>query len=183
MTVKIVTDTLSDIPAELAQELGISVVPLNVHFGIESYRDKVDLSTDEFYHKLITGKAFPTTSAPPLGIFVELFTKLAKETDEILAIMVTSKLSATYESALQGKATVKADCQIEVIDSLLAVGSLMLVVIMAAKAAQSGANLEQLSDMVRKAIPRAHTRMAFDTLEYLEEVGALGKHRLFWEAY
>ena len=177
--VKIVTDTLCDIPDQLAHELGISVVPVNLHFGTETYRDKVDISTAEFYQKLSTGDIFPTTSAPPPGVFVELFTKLAKETDEILAIMISSKLSATYESALQAKAMIKANCRIEVIDSLAIIGGQMLLVIMAAQAAQSGANLEQISAMVRKAVPRAHSRMAFDTLEYLKRGGRIGKGQAF----
>lgn len=179
MAVKIVTDTLSDIPPELAQELGISVVPLNVHFGTEAYRDGIDISTEEFYQRLADDKVFPTTSAPPPGVFVELFTKLAEETDEILAIMPSHKFSAIYESALQAKDLVEVDCHIEVIDSLLVIGSELLVVIKAAKAAQSGATLEQLSEMVRKAMLRAHTRMAFDTLEYLRRGGRIGKGQAF----
>lgn len=177
--VKIVTDTLSDIPAELAQELGISVVPLNVHFGIETYRDTVDISTDEFYHRLQTDDVFPTTSAPPPGVFVELFTELAKETDEILAIMTSSKISAICESAIQGKAMVELDCKIEVIDSLLTLAGQMLVVILASKAARDGANLEQISEMVRKAIPRTHVRGALATLEYLRKGGRIGKAQAF----
>lgn len=177
--VKIVTDTVSDIPFYLAQEMGISVVPANVHFGTETYRDNVDLTTEEFYQKLTARQVFPTTSAPSPGVFVELFTKLAKETDAILAIMVSSKLSAIYESAVQGKAMVKADCRIEVIDSTLIIGGEMLLAILAAKAAQAGANLEQISDLVRKAIPRSQLRMAFDTLEYLRRGGRIGKAQAF----
>ena len=179
MTVKIVTDTLADIPDQLAQELGISIVPLNLHFGTETYRDKVEMSTEDFYQRLQTGEIFPTTSAPPPGVFVELFTKLAEETDEILAVMISSKFSAIYESAIQGKAMVEANCRIEVIDSKAAVGGEMLLVNEAARAAQSGANLEQINEMVREAIPRAHTRMAFDTLEYLRRGGRIGKAQAF----
>jgi DegV family protein with EDD domain len=177
--VKIVTDTLCDIPFEMADELGISIVPLNLHFGTETYRDKIDITTGEFYQKLVTSEVFPTSSAPPPGIFVELFTKLAKETDEILAIMVSSKLSAICESAIQGKAMVEAKCQIEVIDSRQVIGGQLLLVIMAANAAREGAKLEQISDMVRKAIPRVHMRMAFDTLEYLQRGGRIGKASAF----
>lgn len=177
--VKIITDTLSDIPSQLAQELGVTVVPLNVHFGNDIYRDGVDLSTDEFYQKLTTGEAFPITSAPVPGVFIETFTKLAEETDEILAIMPSHKFGAMYESALRAKAMMKTGCHIEVIDSLLAVGGEMLVVIKAAKAARAGANLEQISDMVKKTIPRIHTRMVFDTLEYLRQGGRIGKAQAF----
>ena len=177
--VKIVTDTLCDIPFEMADELGISIVPLNLHFGTETYRDKIDMATEEFYQKLVSSDVFPTSSAPPPGIFMELFTKLAKETDEILAIMVSSKLSAICESAIQGKAMVEAKCQIEVIDSRQIIGGQMLLVVMAAKAAREGAKLEQISEMVRKAIPRIHMRMAFDTLEYLQRGGRIGKASAF----
>jgi len=173
--VKIVTDTLSDIPTELAQELGITIVPLNLHFGTEIYRDKVDISTEEFYKRLVEGNVFPTTSAPPPGIFVELFAELAKETNEILAIMTSSKFSAIHESALQATGMVELDCTIEVIDSSLAIGGLMIAVIAAAKAARAGNSLVQISDMVKQAIPRTHTRMAFDTLEYLRRGGRIGK--------
>ncbi len=172
--VKIVTDSLCDIPDGMANELGISVVPLNLHFGIDTYRDKVDITTEEFYQKLVTSDVFPTTSAPPPGIFVELFTKLAEETDEILAIMVSSKLSAIGESAIQGKGMVKADCRIEIIDSTLIIGGQLILVMKAAKAASEGASLEQIADMVRKSIPRIHLRMAFDTLEYLKRGGRIG---------
>ena len=177
--VKIVTDTLCDIPSKLAQELGVSVVPVNVHFGNDVYRDGIDMSTEEFYRRLVVDKVFPTTSAPPPGIFVELFTKLAEETDEILTIPISSKLSATYESAIEAKNMAKANCRIEVVDSMVAIGGQMLLVIKAAKAAQSGASLNAISDMVRKDIPRAHVRMAFDTLEYLRRGGRIGKAQAF----
>lgn len=173
--VKIVTDTLSDIPDQLAEELGISVVPLNVHFGTDTYRDRVDMSTERFYEMLQTSGVFPTTSAPPPGIFVELFTKLAKETDEILAIMTSSKISAIHESALQAKNMVSLDCKIEVIDSLQVLAAQMFVVISAARQAQSGAKLSQLSEKVKKDIPRSHVRGALATLEYLKKGGRIGK--------
>jgi len=177
--VKIVTDTLSDISFEMADELGISIVPLNLHFGTESYRDKVDITTGEFCQKLVSSDVIPTSSAPPPGIFVELYTKLANETDEILAIMVSSKLSAICESAIQGKEIVETKCKIEVIDSRQIIGGQMLLVLMAANAAREGASLEQISDMVKKAIPRVHVRMAFDTLEYLQRGGRIGKASAF----
>ena len=177
--VKIVTDTLSNIPKELAQELGISVVPLNVHFGTEVYRDTVDISTDEFYQKLQTSEFFPTSSAPPPGVFVELFTELAKETDEIVAIMTSSKISAIGESAIQGKDMVNLNCRIAVIDSFLVLAGQMLVVVKAARAAQDGANLEEISKIVKAAIPRTHVRGALATLEYLKKGGRIGKAQAF----
>jgi DegV family protein with EDD domain len=177
--VRIVTDSCSDITPRLAQELGISVVPLYVQFGDETYRDNVDLSTEEFYHKLETSKILPTTSTVTPVSFAELFTKLAEETEEILTITISERFSATYEAALQGKAMVSKDCRIEVIDSQSGAGGEMLLVISAAKMAQSGADLDQIADWVRKAIPRVQVRMSFDTLEYLRRGGRIGKAQAF----
>jgi len=177
--VRIVTDSCSDITPRLAQELGISVVPLYVQFGDETYRDNVDLSTEEFYHKLETSKTLPTTSTVTPVSFAELFTKLAEETKEILTITISERFSATYEAALQGKAMVGKDCRIELIDSQSGAGGEMLLVTSAAKMAQSGADLDQIADWVRKAIPRVQVRMSFDTLEYLRRGGRIGKAQAF----
>ena len=173
--VKIVTDSLSDISPEWAKELGITVVPLNVHFGNEVYKDAVELPPEEFYKKLVSGGAHPTTSAPPPGVFVELFTNLAKETKEIIAIMASDKISAVHESAVQGKALVKADCRIEVINTRWLIGAIAILVIKAVEAAKSGANLDTISEMVKKDMPKLHAIMVFDTLEYLKKGGRIGR--------
>ncbi len=175
MAVKIVTDSLSDITDDLARELGVTVVPLYVRFGEEVFRDRVEMTTDEFYHKLVHGDTFPTTTQPPPGDFVDVYKKLAKETDEILVIVVSSKLSGTYQSALQAKDIVEEKCRIEVIDSQTVAMGLGLIVIEAAKAAKVGANLDKLADLVRKAIPRSHLIIYFDTLKYLAKGGRIGK--------
>jgi DegV family protein with EDD domain len=177
--VKVVTDSCSDITPQLAQEFGVTVVPLYVQFGKETYRDNVDLSTEEFYHKLETSKLHPTTATATPADFAKVFTKLAEETKEILTITLSEKFSGTYTAALQGKAMVGKDCRIEVIDSQAGAGAQMLLVISAAKMAQSGADLEQLADRVRRAIPRVHVRVSFDTLEYLRRGGRIGKAQTF----
>lgn len=177
--VKVVTDSCSDITPQLARELGVTVVPLYVQFGEETYRDNVDLSTEEFYHKLKTSKIHPTTSTVTPADFAKLFTKLAEETKEILTITLSEKFSATYAAALQGKAMVTSDCRIEVIDSQAGAGAQMLLVILAAKMAQAGADLDHIVDQVKRAIPRIHVRMTFDTLEYLRKGGRIGKAQAF----
>lgn len=175
MTVKVVTDSTSDIPAEVAQELGITVVPLYVHFGKETYQDGVDLSADEFYHKLVTEPELPKTSAPPAGAFIETYEKLAAETDEIVSIHISTKLSATYNSALLGKDGMKVSCRVEVIDSLSATIGLGLIVIAAAKAALAGANLDEITAMVAQTVPMIHCIAIVDTLDYLYKGGRIGK--------
>ena len=177
--VKVVTDSCSDITPQLARELGISVVPLYVQFGNETYQDNVDLSTEEFYQKLKTSDIHPKTATASPAHFAQIFNELAEATKEIMAITLSEKFSAIYATTLQGKAMVKKDCRIEVIDSRAGAGAQMLLVIAAAKMAQSGANLEQLTDRIKGVIPRAHIRMTFDTLEYLRRGGRVGKAQAF----
>ena len=175
MAVKIVTDSLSDITSDVAQELGITVMPLTVAFGKESFLDRVTMTTDEFYYRLTHDSTWPTTTQPPPGDFVNLYNELAKETDEILVITLSTKLSGTYQSALNAKSMVEKKCRIEVIDSLMVAMSLGLIVIAAAKAAQAGANLDEVADLVRRAMPRSHLFAYFDTLKYLAKGGRIGK--------
>jgi DegV family protein with EDD domain len=175
MTVKIVTDTLSDITDELAAELGITVVPLYVRFGESLYRDRVEISTDEFYRRLINEGAFPSTTQPTPNDFLEVFEKLARETDEILVIVVSSKLSGTYQSATQARALLKSECRIEIIDSLSVAMGEGLIVIDAARAVKEGANLDKVNQMARKAVPRSHLIAYFDTLKYLARGGRIGR--------
>jgi DegV family protein with EDD domain len=177
--VKVVTDSCSDITPQLAREFGITVVPLYVQFGDQTYADNVDLSTEEFYQKLQTSKIQPTTATASPAHFAQVFNELAEDTKEIMTITLSEKFSAIYAAALEGKAMVKKDCRIEVIDSQAGAGAQMLLVIAAARMAQSGANLGQLADWVTRAIPRAHIRMTFDTLEYLRRGGRVGKAQAF----
>ena len=175
MTVKIVTDSLSDITSDMAQELGITVVPVYVRFGEEVYRDRIEITTDEFYYRLTHDATWPTTTQPTPHDFVGVYNKLAEENDEILVVTLSSKLSGTYESALHAKSLVEKECRIEVIDSLTVVMGLGLIVISAAKAVQAGANLDEVADLVHRAMSRSHPVMFFDTLKYLAKGGRIGK--------
>jgi DegV family protein with EDD domain len=183
MAVKIVTDSTSDLTPEIASGLGITVVPLNVHFstdiGTETYRDGVDLKAEDFYRRLEQNKTLPTTSAPAPGIFAAVYDKLAQETDEILAITISSKLSATYKAALDAKELMQSKARLEIIDSMSAMVGLGLIVISAAKAAKAGAGLDEVIDVVRSSMGRVDFRLAFDTLEYLRKGGRIGKAQAF----
>jgi DegV family protein with EDD domain len=103
MAVKIITDSLSDITSDLAEEFGITVVPLTVLFGHEQYLDRVTITTDEFYKRLINDSVWPTTTQPTPKAFAEVYDGLLGETDEILVIDASSKLSGTYQSAVGAK--------------------------------------------------------------------------------
>jgi DegV family protein with EDD domain len=179
MSVKIVSESLADIPSEVAKKLRITIVPLNVHFGSETFRDGIDLTTDQFYERLVDSKIFPTTTVPPLSVFVNTYDKLAKETDEILVITFSHKLGAGYNTALEAKGLMKRECRVEVIDSGWATMAEGLIVMAAAKAAQAGAGLDEVVSLTRRNIPRVDVRMVFDTLEYLSRGGRIGKAQAF----
>ena len=173
--VRIVTDSASDIPPEVAQELRISIVPMYVRFGSDVYRDGVELRTDEFYRKLIASQTVPTTSSPKMKDFSEAYDRLAEETDEILSIHLSSTFSSAYETAVRASGRTKKECHVEVIDSRTAAMGLGLVVIAAAKQAQEGQTMQQIIKTVKKAAPKARVYVCFETLEYLKRGGRIGK--------
>jgi fatty acid-binding protein DegV len=156
MSVKIVTDSTSDLPKEVAEELGITVVPLNVHFDLDTFKDGVDIHAEQFYHRLLTTPTLPKTSAPSPGIFSECYTTLAEDSQEIVSIHISSKLSGTYEAALVGKQDVTKDCRIEVIESGSATMGLGLIAVAAAKAAQEGAGIDDITKLVHDSADRGY---------------------------
>ena len=177
--VKLVTDTVSDLPPDVVKDLDITVIPLHVHFGQETYKDRVDLSSEDFYHKLEHGSIFPSTSAPSPGVFAEVFDDLATKCSQILGVFVSRKLSATYDAALQGVKLMKRKCQVEIVDSALGIMGQGLLVMEAAKRAVVGAKLGELVNMISENIPRMHVRVSLDTLEYLARGGRIGKVQAF----
>jgi DegV family protein with EDD domain len=179
MTVKIVTDSVADLPSQVAKELDITVVPILLRWGEELYRDGIDLTAEQFYERLKLSKIPPSTSVPSPGTFAEAYDKLAEEANEILAIIVTSRLTGTYNVALQSIGLMKRKCRVEVIDSKCATMAEGFVVMKAAQAAQAGASLDEVMEVARKTIPRVDFLSTFDTLEYLKRGGRIGKAQAF----
>jgi DegV family protein with EDD domain len=173
--VKIVTDSVADIPPEILKELDISVIPVLVRFGEETFRDGIDINNKQFYARLSHNKVMPTTAVPSLDMFARTYAKLAEETDEILVIMLSSKLSGLYNAAVQSAGLIESGCQIKVIDSNSAVMAQGFAVIKAAQAAKAGAKMEELEEILKTTLPRSEIRAAFDTLEYLQRGGRIGK--------
>ena len=175
MAVKIVTDTLSDITGDLAKELDLTVIPLYVRFGEEIFRDRVEITSEQFYQRLVYEDIFPSTTQPTPNDFLAVYEELAKETDEILVIVVSSKLSGTYQSATQAKGMLTSKCRINIVDSLSVAMTQGLIVIAAANAVKKGANLDEATEFAQKAVPRSHLAAYFDTLKYLAKGGRIGK--------
>ena len=177
MSVKIVTDSTADLPSDIVNELGITVVPANVRFGNDAYKDGVDLSADEFFDKLVNGPDFPTTSQPSIGEFKDAYERVAEGADGIVSVHVSGKLSGTMNSATQGASQADADCPIEVLDTRQASMGSGLVAMAAARAARDGASVEEAADAARSAIARSQCFALLDTLEYLIKGGRIGKAR------
>ena len=175
MIVKIVTDSTADLPAELANELGITVVPLYVCFGKAAYRDRVDISEDDFYKRLLQDSTHPTTTQPTPQDFAEVYRKLSSKADGIISIHISEKLSGTCNSALQGKKLVGNGCPIEVVNSKTTSMALGLLVMAAATIAKSGKSVPQVAEDVRQLVSDVHLLVLFDTLKYLAKGGRIGK--------
>lgn len=174
MTVKIVTDSTADLPPGLAEELNISVVPLKVHFGEEEFLDWIDLDSDNFFEKLAGSGVMPHTSQPSPADFVKIYREIAAESDQLISVHLSAKLSGTYQSAVIAKSELK-HLDIEVIDSGLASMALGIVVIEAARAAKAGLAKEDIILQLKDNMAKVKVYFAVDTLEYLQRNGRIGK--------
>ena len=175
MVLRIVTDSTSDLPANIVQEYGITVVPLSVLFGDEELLDGVDITSEEFFARLVRESDIPTTSQPPPQRFRDAYESLASEgADEILSIHVSGSLSGTLEAARQGAAGLDR-VRIRHVDSRFTSLALGLGVITAARAAQDGRPLDEVLELVEDQFRRTSLLFVVDTMEYLRRGGRIGR--------
>jgi DegV family protein with EDD domain len=177
LTVKIVTDSGSDIPSEVASELGITVVPLYVYFGNTALKDGIDIKPDELYRRLAEDPIYPTTTQPAPADFARTYSDLSKEADGIVSIHISNKMSGTYNAALQGAEMARPMCEVHVADSLSVSVGLGIVTMAAARAARAGGTLTEVLDETKKAISQSQIRGVLDTLSCLLKGGRITKAR------
>ena len=175
MTVRVLTDSGADLPPEVVEALSISVVPLVVLFGDEVFRDGIDLTTDQFFERLVTSSVHPSTSQPSVGAFQEAFEGLAGETDAIVSVHVGAKFSGTVAAAMLARDCLTKRCRIEVVDSQGASLGLGFAVLAAARAAKAGASVEEVVAAAESVVRRQHTLAMLDTLEYARRGGRLSR--------
>ena len=175
MAIKVVTDSTSDLPADVAESLGIEVVPLNIHFGPDVYKDRVNLMPDTFYDKLINGNVLPTTSQPSVGEFIEVYERLGSDADGIVSVHISEKLSGTMNSARLASQQANADCPIEVVDTFQVSMGVGICAMEAAEVANSGGNMNQVILAARNAVTRSQCFFMLETLEFLQKGGRIGK--------
>lgn len=178
MTIRIVTDSTSDIPESLAQEHGVVVLPAYVNVGEDSYLDQVELSRREFYEMLPSLSEPPTTAAPAVGAFTEAYEKLAAEgASEILSIHLSSTLSGMLNAARLGAEATDA-VQVTLFDSRQLSMGLGLLALTAAEDAAAGCRMEEITARLQERVGRTHVFAVLDTLEYLRRSG-----RVSWAAF
>jgi len=175
MTIKVVTDSTADLPTELIGNLGITVVPLYVRFGKDVYRDREEISEDDFYQRLLQDPTHPTTTQPTPHDFAEAYRQLSSKADGIISIHISEKLSGTCNTASQGKKLIENGCPIEVIDSKTTSMALGLIVMAAANIAKTGKSLPQVVEDVKQVVSSVKLLVLFDTLKYLAKGGRIGK--------
>jgi DegV family protein with EDD domain len=174
--VRIVTDSTADLSQPQQGDAGVTVVPLNVRFGDEVFQDHVELSADEFFRRLKTSPQLPKTSQPPVGAFEDVFRQYREAGDDVVAVLISSKVSGTFGAAEMAAKSVDQQ-HIEVIDSLTASMALGFLALEGAKLAKTGASRQQVADRIRSLVPKARVLAAIDTLTYLEKGGRIGHAR------
>jgi len=166
----VVTDSTADLPEAWRARYGIEVVPLKVLFGEETFRDRVDMTDEEFFRRLAASSKLPTTSAPSPGEFAELYTRLAYDYEGCISIHIGAQLSATAEAAQVGARTVEG-FRVNVIDS----GTVTMPMAFLCRVAAECATLEEATAAVEERVPKCRVLALLDTLRYIEMGGRVSR--------
>jgi DegV family protein with EDD domain len=152
------------------ERYGIEVVPLKVLFGEETFRDRVDMTDEEFFRRLAASSKLPTTSAPSPGEFAEVYTRLARDYEGCISIHIGAQLSATAEAARVGARTVEG-FRVNVIDS----GTVTMPMAFLCRVAADSATLEEATAAVEERVPKCRVLALLDTLRYIEMGGRVSR--------
>ena len=173
MSIRVVTDSTCDLPADIVRDHNITVIPLIITADAKEMRDGVDISRGEFYVRLPDFRLSPKTAAPGPDVFRKAYERLAADgADQILSIHISQKLSLAIESARQAAADTKA-AEVMAFDSRqLSLGT-GFEVLAAAQAAERGRTLPEILDLLDGQIRRTHVSAALDTLEYMRRGGRM----------
>ena len=171
MTIKIVTDSACDVPPELAEKLGITIVPVYLNIGERSYLEGVEMTREQFYSRLSSFSEYPTTAAPAVGTFTELYEQLTQAgATQILSMHIAHDLSATYNAARVG--AVAADsAPVTLFDTRQITLGAGLLVLLAAEAAAAGRTIAEIMAMLNEKVSRTRVFGMIDSLESLHRSG------------
>ena len=174
MSIRIVIDSTSDVTDEIIEKYNIKMVPLTVNFEKESFLDKVELSSEEFFEKLATSEKLPTTTLVSPGAFVEAFSEILVEGDQILGLFIASELSGTYDSARMAKNMIGSD-DIHIIDTRSACLGAFALILEAIELVEQNKTIEEIVEELEALKEKTVALAAVDTLKYLEKGGRLSK--------
>lgn len=174
MAIRIVIDSTSDVTNEIIEKYNIKMVPLTVNFEDGSYLDKIELSSEEFFEKLAKAAKLPTTTLVSPGAFVEAFSEILMEGDQVLGIFLASEFSGTYDSARMAKDMIGSE-DIHIIDTRsVCLGSFALI-LEAIELVEQNKSIEEIVKELEKVKEKIVAVAAVDTLKYLEKGGRLSK--------
>ena len=173
--VAVVTDSTAFLEPEVVQELDITVIPLSVHLGDETFQDGIDITPEKFFKRLEQSGVIPRTSAPSVETFERVYADLHAQTDEVLSLHISGRLSQTLGHARRGAESLMGRCSIAVIDSMTTSLGLGLLSKAAAEAAQEGADLDEVVRLVRGMIPHIYIVFYVDQMDYLERGNRIGR--------
>jgi DegV family protein with EDD domain len=173
--VAIVTDSTSDIPKEMLDKFNITVVPLKVIFGEESFLDDgKEITLDEFYQKIRTSEKLPTTTQPTPKDFINIYTELLKENESIISIHISKKMSGTINSAETARKEIP-EKDINIIDPGYVSFPLGFIVLKAARLAAEDKSKEDILRSINDLKTKINVLFVPSTLEYLKKGGRIGK--------
>jgi DegV family protein with EDD domain len=166
----VVTDSTADLPNEWRDRYQIEIVPLKVLFGTETFRDRVDMTDEQFFARLAASSALPTTSAPSPGEFAEVYQRLARDHDGCISIHIGEQLSATGEAARVGASSVDG-FPVHVVDSQ----TVSMPIAFLCRAAAECATLDEARAAVESRVPKSRVLALLDTLRYVEMGGRVSR--------
>ncbi|GEL07639.1 DegV family protein [Salisediminibacterium halotolerans] len=175
--IAIVTDSTAYLSAAERSEYGITMVPLNVIFGDETFQEETDITAEQFYEKMKSAEQLPTTSQPPVGLFEETFSELAKTYDDIIVVTLSSGISGAHQTALTA-ANVTENARVHVFDSEISCYVQGFFVLTAAKLAEKGKSVKEIMDHLYDMKTRTRAYFMADDLSHLHRGGRLNGAQL-----
>lgn len=172
--IRIITDTLCDLTMEHAKELSIDIMPLTVRFGEKDYKCGIELSNEEFYEKLETSSDAPSTAAVNPYDFEEIFRRYIEAGDDVVAILFSRHMSATFQSAATAAGNINSP-SLHLIDCENGAMGQALLIETAVAMRDSGMSAEEITKKITDILPRTMTYIVIDTMEYLKRGGRISK--------
>lgn len=178
MKTAILTDSTAYIPKHIREQLNIHIIPLSVVFGTETYREEIDIGVEDFFDKVKTSEQLPTTSQPPIGLFVETFEQLAKQYDAVISIHLSSGISGTYQGAVSAGQMVEG-IRVYAYDSEISCMVQGFYAIEAAEMSQAGMHPEAIIARLDEMKRSVRAYFMVDDLSHLQRGGRLSGAQAF----